>query len=274
MQDIRQTDQYASYLKSLGWKVITTHGVKYFIRKLPLIGAVMKIQRPEAVNFADIENIARKNNVFQIILEPKEADTKMLKAKGFKLKSDYFTPTKTIQIDLTKDENSLLNSMHYKTRYNIKKLESSDLKITFGRDIKEFADFWQSCALKQRGMYLSQKKEITEVFKAFAKDSIILLVKDGEKLLSGILILFTKKTAYYMFAASSTEGKKIFAPTHAAWNAIKLAKKKNMKLFDFEGIYDDRFPIKSWLGFSRFKKSFGGKEIEYSGCYTKLRFPF
>jgi lipid II:glycine glycyltransferase (peptidoglycan interpeptide bridge formation enzyme) len=46
------------------------------------------------------------------------------------------------------------------------------------------------------------------------------------------------------------------------------------KIFDFEGIYDSRFPIKSWLGFTHFKKQFGGNEIAYPGCYIKFRLPF
>jgi len=54
----------------------------------------------------------------------------------------------------------------------------------------------------------------------------------------------------------------------------KLAKKMGCKIFDFEGIYDDRFPLKSWLGFSRFKKSFGGLEVEYPGAYSKFLLPF
>lgn len=49
------------------------------------------------------------------------------------------------------------------------------------------------------------------------------------------------------------------------------AKKRGCKIFDFEGIYDERFPNKSWLGFTHFKKSFGGYEVSYPGTYTKTR---
>ena len=43
---------------------------------------------------------------------------------------------------------------------------------------------------------------------------------------------------------------------------------------DLEGVYDERFPNKKWLGFTHFKKCFGGKEKEYPGTYTRTRFPF
>ena len=76
-----------------------------------------------------------------------------------------------------------------------------------------------------------------------------------------------------MYAAASDAGKKLFAPTLCAWEAIKLSKKHGSKIFDFEGIYDERFPLKSWHGFTRFKKSFGGREIEYPGAFVKYRIP-
>jgi lipid II:glycine glycyltransferase (peptidoglycan interpeptide bridge formation enzyme) len=60
-------------------------------------------------------------------------------------------------------------------------------------------------------------------------------------------------------------------PTLLTWEAIKLAKKLGDRRFDFEGIADERFPVTNkWLGFSRFKKSFGGNKIEYIGSFSKF----
>jgi lipid II:glycine glycyltransferase (peptidoglycan interpeptide bridge formation enzyme) len=58
------------------------------------------------------------------------------------------------------------------------------------------------------------------------------------------------------------------------WYGILWGKKRGAKMFDFEGIYDSRFPNKSWLGFTHFKKSFGGKEVEYPGCFVKTKLIF
>jgi lipid II:glycine glycyltransferase (peptidoglycan interpeptide bridge formation enzyme) len=76
-----------------------------------------------------------------------------------------------------------------------------------------------------------------------------------------------------MYAASSKKGKKLYAPTLNTWEAIRLSKKKGSSIYDFEGIYDSRFPLKTWRGFTRFKKSFGGKEIKYPGAFVKHRLP-
>jgi lipid II:glycine glycyltransferase (peptidoglycan interpeptide bridge formation enzyme) len=50
---------------------------------------------------------------------------------------------------------------------------------------------------------------------------------------------------------------------------MKEAKKRGSLVWDFEGIFDQRFPNKDILGYTHFKKSFGGKEIEFPGAFTK-----
>jgi lipid II:glycine glycyltransferase (peptidoglycan interpeptide bridge formation enzyme) len=83
--------------------------------------------------------------------------------------------------------------------------------------------------------------------------------------IAGILLLMYKKTAYYWFASSLGIGKKLFAPTLLVWEALRLAQKKGCTHFDFEGIYDERFPkaAESWRGFTKFKEGFGGEKVIY-----------
>lgn len=289
MLDLRQTLEYAKYMESIGWIVERIDGVNYFIRKFPLIGSFIKIQRPGKVDFNQINKIAKRHKAFQVIIEPKDLTyNRQLITHNFRQSRTPFIPAKTIHIDLTKSEGKLLKEMHHKTRYNIKKAYNLHLATYHSKDIESFANFWQECARKQRNMFLSQKKEIIELYKSFANNAHLILVKlqnspekkelrhsrsKRNELLSGILMIRTKDIAYYMYAASSEKGKKLFAPTLNTWKAIKLAKKLKCKIFDFEGIYDDRFPLKSWKGFTRFKKSFGGREVEYPGAFSKFRLP-
>jgi lipid II:glycine glycyltransferase (peptidoglycan interpeptide bridge formation enzyme) len=55
------------------------------------------------------------------------------------------------------------------------------------------------------------------------------------------------------------------------WEALKLAKKRGCRIFDFEGIYDERFPkaAASWKGFTKFKEGFGGEKIVYLENFTR-----
>lgn len=283
MIDPRQTKEYAEYMNHIGWKTERIDNVNYFIRSLPLFGSVLKIQRPEILLDEQIRKLEKKYRVFQTIIEPKkDLDIQTVTKLGFKNNSTPYLPTKTIHIDLTKNEEWLLKSMHYKTRYNIKVARKNKVVVETSKDIEAFSKLWQSEA-KERGFFISQEKEIQEIYKAFTKGSStskafgenahILMAKHHDVIMGGVLLLFTKESCYYMFAFSTKEGKKYFAPTLLVWEALQIAKVRKMKVFDFEGIFDERFPLPRWKGFSRFKMSFGGKEIEYPGAFVRWRFP-
>ena len=74
------------------------------------------------------------------------------------------------------------------------------------------------------------------------------------------LILISSNMAFYWHNASTNWGKKLFAPTLCIWETIREAKRRNMIIFDFEGVWDERFPQlnRGWQGFTRFKQGFSG----------------
>ena len=55
MVDIRQTIQYANYLSKIGWEVERASEINYFIKKLPLVGSIIKVQRPEKIRINKIK---------------------------------------------------------------------------------------------------------------------------------------------------------------------------------------------------------------------------
>jgi len=275
MTDLRQTEKYAEYMKATGWMVEKNPDFFAYCKKIPILGNFIKIQRPKKLTELQIKKTINKYKPFQLVIEPKNKNQEILiKKLHFRQSKTYFVPSKTIKINLSKTKEQLLSSMHYKTRYNIRKAQRSDLKIVTEKHIVKFADFWQKCALQQRGMYLSQKTEIVQIYNAFGKDAKIITVQKNKNIASGILMICAAKTAYYMYAASTPEGKKEFAPTLNVWSALQRAKRLKCKSFDFEGIYDKRFPINSWIGFTRFKRSFGGKEVSHPGTFSKFLIPF
>ena len=290
MADLRQSPNHARFLRSMGWIVERKKGINYFIKRIPLIGSFIKVQRPERINFEDIEELRKKYRVFQVVIEPKLCTVSVsrddntcsdssfsvaskivhdqLYTSGFKLSKSPFLPTKTIQIDLTKPEAILLKSFHYKTRYNIGKSQKLKVKIQKSNDIKKFISLWHKWHHKRLG-FLSQARQIEAFYKAYGTDADLLMATKNGETIAGLLLFSYDRITYYMYAGSDKLGKKLFAPTLITWEAIKLAKKRGSKIFDFEGVYDERFPLKSWLGFTRFKKSFGGQEVSFPGCFLK-----
>jgi len=287
-QDIQQSEKYGQYMKKVGWIVEKVDGCQIFIRRFPLIGSFIKIQKPTPpVPFEKIEKIAKKYRAFKIVIEPRTIQ--LFEKFDYQISNSPYLPTKTIHINLTKSEKEILSQMKKKTRYCLRRGQESRVTIKESKEIESFIKL-KSSQFFPLGFFM--RKDISALWQTFYPESAILLqarskrrpsreaysmtssrLRSNNKFLAGILLLFHQKTAHYWLAASTKQGKKLFAPTLLVWEAIKLSKKRGCKIFDFQGIYDPRFhkSAKSWQGFTRFKKGFGGKEIEYPGCFVKYR---
>lgn len=292
MIDIRQTLQYSNFLKSQGWIVERIDNINYFIKKLPLIGSILKLQRPEKLDFKVVDKLSRKYRIFQLIIEPKnEAQAVTLTSNRYKLAKSTYLPSKTLQIDLTKSEKEIFSAFKKDTRQAIKKAmalsESDESKGERGNiiktyssadEIKTWQNAWKNSVNYSR--YVPTLESLLKIKKSFPQTSSLFLASHN---MSGRIIggvLFTTSShdrsnyiTYYWYGFTNKEGRSTLSQYSLLYHGILWAKKRGYKIFDFEGIYDERFPNKSWLGFTHFKRSFGGREALYPGCYVKFRFP-
>ncbi len=275
--DLRQSLQYANYLSSQGWVVKRIDNTNYFIKNLPIIGSILKIQRPEKVDFKVIDKLCRKHRVFQIILEPKnKSQISSIETGGFKISKNPYLPTKTLQVDLTKSEKEIYADLKRNIRKGLKMGEETKIKVySTPTELETFQKAWRKSVKFSR--YVPGLESLLNLRKSFPQDYSIFLASHNiiGSIISGVI--FTRvshDSVNYMYGFASPEGRTSLAHASLLYQGILWGKKMGCKVFDFEGIYDDRFPNKSWLGFTRFKHSFGGFEVEYPGTYTKLRFPF
>ena len=270
MTDVRQTKEYADYLSKIGWTIETIDNVYIFLKKIPLIGWFVKIQHPKNLNSKMLTFIEKKYHPLQFSIEPSSiTQLSLLKNHNFKFSSFPSLPTQTLQLDLQKFSQELLKNLSQKTRYNIRLAQKKGVTINESKDITDFISFWRHHFEKKRFPFLSQKKNIAALYNSFGPKSHLLFAKKDNHTIAILFLIFESKVSYYMYAATSNTGRINFAPTLLTWTSILLAKKSGCTLFDFDGIYDARFPTKSWLGFTRFKKGFGGKEIDYPGRFVK-----
>lgn len=285
--DLRQSNEYGCYMEKIGWQVKKTD-CQIFIKKIPLIPfSFIKVQRPNwPPDWKQLAKIAKKYRTVQIKIEPdlprNQKNSRLIKTMkkyGYKQDRSPLLPTKTIWLDLTKTKEQLLKEMHHQTRYNIGKSEVRNPepqairgdKIT-ETQLREFYKIYQDNA-KRQGFWGLKFKQLKSLIDSFGTKGYLLLVKQRLVPNGGLILLIHDQVAYYSHNGATVNGKKQLAPTLLTWQAIKLAQKLKCLKFDFEGISDPLFPItKKWQGFSRFKKGFGGKEIEYVGSFTKSLF--
>ena len=266
MKDIRQTQQYSNYLQKNGWIIENNKGNYIFIRKIPIIGSIIKIQRPEFIDYKIIVELEKKYKAFQIIIEPKnEFDIKNLIQLGYKLSKSPFLPSKTLTLNLTVPKKKISNNLKKDAKGSIKnspKIKISDL----GNDIQTFRNAWKNSVGLKR--YIPSINNLKSLKKYFKNNCFFAL---SETKNAGAIFLIADKTAYYWQAFTNREGRRNKEQYKVVWEGIIWSIKKGAKVFDFEGIFDERFPNKTWLGFTHFKKSFGGEVFQYPGCFIKTK---
>ncbi|HUV72504.1 MAG TPA: peptidoglycan bridge formation glycyltransferase FemA/FemB family protein [Clostridia bacterium] len=270
--DIRQSSEYAQYIRSLGWQVEKIGSHYFFLKRIPFLGFLLKVQRiASPIPFGEIEKLAAKYRPFQIIIEPAAEKTAEIIPPGFKPYHSPFIPTKTLIKDLRETEDKIQASFSKNKRRDIRLAEKKGLIVKEGT-AGDFVTLKKDYLLRKFILPFGTKREIELLCQAFGKKAKILVVESGDKVVAGTLLLFHDKVVYYWQAAATPQGKKLLAPTLLLWEAIKLAKKSGCQHFDFEGVADPRFPQqKSWQGFTHFKKGFRGQEIVYPQPLAKTR---
>lgn len=285
--DIRQSDKYGSYMEAIGWKTIKTQGVQIFIRELGLLGGIAKIQRSIfPLPWEETDYVLRKHHVWMCKYEP---DVKMtndkggdlniqeiasgLRDRGFKQDKWPLVVSKTTTINLTLSLKRIMEGFKKDARYALRKHSESDFKFSLNL-FDQFYDIWRRAA-KLKRLWIPSLVGYRALIESFESDCFCITATSikGDSL-GGVFVLIADKVAYYYYSATLPAGKLVDSPYFLVWETIKEAKRRGCKSWDFEGVYDSRWPNKDWKGFSHFKKSFGGKEISYIGSFTRYLWPF
>src|SRR3989338_1788474 len=226
------------------------------------------------VFLGELKWIAKEERVSFIRMNPllkqTEENDALLKNLGFRLASMHANAyDATWKLDLVLPEDGLFGSMRKTTRYLIRQAQkNSDITIEKSdgiEDISRFAALTRQVAKRQQFVPFSEEY-IKNEFEVFAKDGKALLIfgKYKKEYVAGALVIFWSRIGFYHQAASLSEYAKFSLPYLVQWEAIKEAKRRGCKLYDFWGYFDSRkTPSHPWAGPTRFKMGFGGRPYEY-----------
>jgi peptidoglycan pentaglycine glycine transferase (the first glycine) len=192
---------------------------------------------------------------------------------GFGKAHAHYQPENTLILDIGGEEEDILAQMKPKGRYNIKVAEKKGVKVKVGESEKDWQDFYS--LLKETtsrdgfsGHGLAYYQNMLEALKGKAK---LYLAEFEGKIISGIIVTFYKDTAIYYFGVSGNEFRNVMAPYLLQWTAIKEAKEKGMKYYDFLGVAPEGASEKhDWAGVTDFKLKFGGKRLDYQPAQEKV----
>ncbi|MCK5471612.1 peptidoglycan bridge formation glycyltransferase FemA/FemB family protein [Candidatus Gracilibacteria bacterium] len=285
---IQQTPIWAKFQKSVGVNSIRI-GVKnevnelvvfvqIFVRKLPFGFTSLQISRAPLLQetgnrkqeteisdllISEIEKIAREKNAVFARFDFQE-DLEINSPKFREVEEENF-PLNTLVLDLTKSEEEILAQMKPKGRYNIR------VAVKHGVDVREMnsqegVEIFCKLLTKttsRDGFSAHPKNYYQKFIEQLGEHASLLIAKKEGIPLAAVLLTFSGDTATYYFGASDYKYRNLMAPYLLQLEAIKMAKTRSCKCYDFLGIAPEDSPHHRLTGVSDFKKKFGGKIIKY-----------
>jgi peptidoglycan pentaglycine glycine transferase (the first glycine) len=273
-----QSKEWLDFQKSLGrkiWQVGEINIIKY---NLPFGKSYLYSPRLRPSDFggqarfggflAEIKKIAKKENAIFFKIEPEEEID--LGKFGF-IKAHDIQPKKTLILDITKSEQELLGKMHSKTRYNIQLAAKKGVIVRNSKfEEADFEEFWELMreTTKRDGFYAHPKEYYRKLLKIPGVELFVAVIPPSAgwampKIIAANIIVFYSQRAIYLHGASDYKHRNLMAASLLQWEQIKEAKRRGCAEYDFWGIDEIK-----WPGVTRFKKSFNGREVEYSGAYN------
>jgi len=181
-------------------------------------------------------------------------------------------PRHTFVKDLDRPEDELYGEMASTNRRLTRR--SKDAGFTFTKshnpaDISVFLDMIHQVA-KRTGM----QPHSDEYFQLMAKTLLplkaatLFIGKHNGKPVSTCIAFENAHTRYYAHAANAEAARKLQPSVYMMGELIFDAKAHGKQQFDYFGVAPPNAPkTHRWAGFTQFKKSFGGRYIEYSGTW-------
>lgn len=263
-------------------KISARRGTFLFIPHGPVLIEGLEIKDKKDILqllLLSIENIAKEERASFVriapILERTQENVNLFKDSVAREAPIHMHPEVTWELGIALPEDQLLMGMRKTTRYLIRQAEKNpDIEIVKSNKIEDLKFFWpvySKTARRHRFVMFSEKYLKTE-FESFIKDKEILLFlgKYKNQVVSAAIFIFWQDMCFYHHAGSLSKYNKIPVSYLLQWEAIKEAKARGCKTYNFWGIApgienesDAQKSKHPWAGLSLFKMGFGGQKKEY-----------
>lgn len=227
-----------------------------------------------------LKQIGRKHQVVFIRVRPQltmsDNTAQIFSANGFKKAPMHLHAEHTSVLHLGQSEEELLSRMRRQTRYEVKKSDRLNLKVSrhvADEKIDLFIQM-QNDTAKRQGFVVSKESFLKKLVETLGDHASIYISKDGDQILNMALILNYGQEVDYFEAASSPKSYKLPGAYALLWRAIKDAKNDNFDRFNFWGIAYDKNPNNRYAGVTTFKRGFGGDDIVYVPAQDLILKPF
>lgn len=267
-----QSAEWLNFQKDFGRTAVDFEDFKGLLLDIHLGKKAIWIQKgPEEPEIKKIREIGKAYGAVFVRVEPL-AEIQSSGAKNVTKKSllsGQTSPKATQVLDISKTEEEILADMKQKTRYNIRLAEKKNVTVKMLDDVDLFYELLQKTSGRDKGYAPHEKKYYKKMIENLAKNDLghVFVAEHESTPLAAIFVSFYGNLAIYLHGGFNDEKRNLMAPYLCQWEAIKYAKSKGCKFYDFWGVAETDDPKDPWAGITRFKEGFGGGKVIFPGDY-------
>ena len=221
--------------------------------------------------FDDMELQAKKLKCTFVRVRPQLQNTpenaKTFQQLGFRKAPMYLSVEFAGILNLENSEEEILKNMRQRLRRALRKAEKNQITIEKTSDPKAIHDFYQIelQTAKRHDFYAFSEDFLTKQFAAFAKndEAVLYIAKLNGEILAENFMIFYGNEASYHYGVSSELGTKYSGAPLLHMEAMRDARKRGIKRYNFWGIVDENDTKHRFYGVSVFKRGFGVEELKY-----------
>lgn len=221
--------------------------------------------------FSDMKQQAKKLKCTFVRVRPQLQNTpenaKIFQQLGFRKAPMYLSVEFAGVLNLENSEEEILKNMRQRLRRALRKAEKNQITIEKTSDPKAIHDFYQIelQTAKRHDFYAFSEDFLTKQFAAFAKndEAVLYIAKLNGEILAENFMIFYGNEASYHYGVSSELGTKYSGAPLLHMEAMRDARKRGIKRYNFWGIVDENDTKHRFYGVSVFKRGFGVEELKY-----------
>ncbi len=224
---------------------------------------------PDLVNY--MRTIAQQEQAVAVRIAPliptSQIATRTFQDLKFRPAPLHIHAELTWVLDIQPTEEQLLQEMRKTTRHAIRKAEKEGVTIDIQPSLDALDRFWPLYEqTRSRHEFVPFSKDfLKKQIEAFLPSNGVFLIfaKYQGNDVAGAILMHFGDTVFYHHGASTKLPSSVPAAQLLQWGAIREAKQRGAKRYNFWGIAPEDQPNHPFAGITIFKKGFGGYSIDY-----------
>ncbi|MBR3220278.1 peptidoglycan bridge formation glycyltransferase FemA/FemB family protein [Candidatus Saccharibacteria bacterium] len=221
--------------------------------------------------FKDIAEQGKEQNCVFVRVRPQlelsDKSQKLFKDLGLKKAPMYLSVEFAGVLDLTKSDDEITAGMRQRLRRALRKAAKNNIIVETSTNPADIHTFYQIQlqTAKRHDFFAFSEDFLTKQFEAFAPngEAVLYTAKHEGEILAQNFMIFYGNEASYHYGVSSELGTKLSGAPLLHMAAMKDARERGIKRYNFWGIVDEDDTKHRFYGVSTFKRGFGVTELKY-----------